>query len=185
MRVAVLDACVLYSAPVRDLFMYLVELFQPKWSEQIHEEWMSNLLLNRPDISLAQLERTRDLMNRHGRDCLVSHYRHLIPSIPLPDAKDRHVVAVAIASKAPTIVTFNLRDFPNEVLRNYEIESVHPDDFALSLCAASHETFLSLVARHRKALHSPSKTVTEYLAALEACGLTKTATRLCEHCDAI
>jgi len=29
---AVLDACVLYSAPLRDLCMYLADLYQPKWS---------------------------------------------------------------------------------------------------------------------------------------------------------
>jgi len=51
MKAAVLDSCVLYSAALRDLFMYLTELFQPKWSDQIHDEWMRNVLKNRPDIT--------------------------------------------------------------------------------------------------------------------------------------
>lgn len=36
----VLDACVLYPARLRDLLMHLgiVGLYQPKWSDAIHEE---------------------------------------------------------------------------------------------------------------------------------------------------
>ncbi len=44
------DACVLYPAPLRDFLMWLAltELFQAKWTEKIHEEWMRNVLKNRP-----------------------------------------------------------------------------------------------------------------------------------------
>lgn len=70
MTAAVLDACVLYAAPVRDLFLHLtVQLvFQPKWTERIHGEWLENVLANRPDVSRAALERTRALMNQWARD---------------------------------------------------------------------------------------------------------------------
>ncbi|QSX69368.1 MAG: hypothetical protein EZY12_06995 [Dolichospermum sp. DET69] len=49
----VYDACVLYPAPLRDLLMWLAltDLFQAKWTEKIHEEWMNNILKNRPDIT--------------------------------------------------------------------------------------------------------------------------------------
>jgi hypothetical protein len=41
MQDAVLDAWVLYPAPLRDFFMRLaVQLYQPKWTEEIHEEWI-------------------------------------------------------------------------------------------------------------------------------------------------
>lgn len=61
----VLDACVLYSAPVRDLLMQLAveDMFRARWTNAIHEEWMSNLLANRPDLTRPKLERVRDLMN--------------------------------------------------------------------------------------------------------------------------
>ena len=57
---AVLDACVLYPAPVRDLLLNLADanLYKPKWTERIHEEWKRNLLLKRPDLKTGQLERT-------------------------------------------------------------------------------------------------------------------------------
>lgn len=37
---AIFDACVLYSAPLRDLLMHLAlaDLFRAKWTEAIHEE---------------------------------------------------------------------------------------------------------------------------------------------------
>jgi hypothetical protein len=41
--VAVLDACVLYPAPIRDLLMQLAkqDVFQARWSDDIHEEWIN------------------------------------------------------------------------------------------------------------------------------------------------
>lgn len=119
MTAAVLDACVLYSAPLRDFFMQLtVEfVFQPKWTEQIHDEWMRNVLANRPELTQPQLEKTRDLMNQFGRNCQVPDHAALIETLTLPDTEDRHVLAAAIAADASVIVTFNLKHFPKAVLR--------------------------------------------------------------------
>lgn len=51
--VAVLDANVLYPAPVRDILLSLADakLFLPKWTKTIEEEGVRNLLANRPDIT--------------------------------------------------------------------------------------------------------------------------------------
>ena len=87
------------------------ELFRAKWTAAIHQEWTRNLLLNRPDLTREQLDRTCALMNAHAPDCLVEGYEHLIPLIDLPDPDDRHVVATAVHARADAIVTFNLKDF--------------------------------------------------------------------------
>jgi hypothetical protein len=49
----VYDACVLYPAPLRDLLMRLAltDLYRARWSDQIHEEWITAVLRNRPDLS--------------------------------------------------------------------------------------------------------------------------------------
>jgi hypothetical protein len=47
----------------------------------------------------------------------------------LPDSDDRHVLAAAIHCGAQETVTFNLRDFPDTVLRPYGIRAIHPDSF--------------------------------------------------------
>lgn len=71
---ALYDACVLYPAPLRDLLLRLAltDLFRARWTNTIHEEWIRNLLSDRNDLRREQLERTRDLMNAHVRDCLVT-----------------------------------------------------------------------------------------------------------------
>lgn len=71
--VIIFDACVIYAAPVRDLLMELAvrDIFKAKWTEDIHAEWIRNLLKNRPDLKASQLEHTRSLMNQSVRDCLV------------------------------------------------------------------------------------------------------------------
>lgn len=114
MTIAVLDACVLYSASLRDFFMWLAVgfVFQPKWTDQIHNEWIENVLEHRPELSRQALERTRDLMNQWGHDWTCTGYTALLPALSLPDPDDTHVLAAAIASNAPYLVTFNLTDFP-------------------------------------------------------------------------
>ena len=57
---AIYDACVLYPAPLRDFLMQLAltDLFRAKWTNRIHDEWIRNLLKNRPDLKREQLEKT-------------------------------------------------------------------------------------------------------------------------------
>jgi predicted nucleic acid-binding protein len=115
---AIIDACVLYSAPLRDLVVRLAQagLVQARWSDEIHDEWMQNLLKNNPMLNRERLERTRFLMDAAVRDCLVTGYSQLVESLILPDPDDRHVLAAAIHAGTELIVTFNLSDFPPEAL---------------------------------------------------------------------
>jgi predicted nucleic acid-binding protein len=78
------DADVLYGSQLRNLMMHLAMtgLFRARWSAGVHEEWMTRLLENRPDLTREKLERTRVLN---------------------PD--DRHVLAAAIRGRADVIVT--------------------------------------------------------------------------------
>jgi hypothetical protein len=129
------DACVLYPAPLHDLLMRLAltDLYRARWTDMIHDEWTRNVLKQRPDLKAEDLERTRSLMNAHVRDSLVTGFEHLIQSVELPDADDRHVVAAAIHGGASLIVTFNLKDFPPDQLKRYNLAAQHPDDFIFDL----------------------------------------------------
>ena len=73
-------------APLRDLLPQLAgaDLFRAKWTADIHREWMEALLANEPHRDRARLQRTRDLMDRSTRDCLVTGYEGLIPALELP-----------------------------------------------------------------------------------------------------
>ena len=171
----VYDACVLYPAPLRDLLMHLAlsDLYRARWSDKIHDEWTRNVLASRPDLTQDQLNRTRQLMNAHIRDSLVSGFEYLIPSINLPDPDDCPVVAAAIHSGASLIVTFNLKDFPAEVLKPYNLAAQHPDDFIVDLLDLHPAGVLEAAASHRRSLKNPPKTADEYLDTLLAQGLTQ------------
>jgi predicted nucleic acid-binding protein len=184
---AVLDACVLYPVPLRDLLMHLAvtDLFRAKWTEAIHEEWIRSVLENRPDLNREQLERTRQLMNAHVRDCLVADYEGLIPVLTLPDPNDRHVLAAAIRSNADVIVTFNLADFPPETLEKWGIEAQHPDDFINHLLDLAPHLVCAAATRQRESLKNPPVAMDDFLAALECQGLTQTASRLRRFADVV
>jgi predicted nucleic acid-binding protein len=178
--IAFYDANVLYPAELRNFLMHLAlaGLFRAKWSAAVHEEWISNLLENRPDLTRQKLERTRRLMDKATLDALVEGYEDLIPSLRLPDENDRHVLAAAIRGEAQLIVTMNLKDFPEEVLQKYEIEALHPDEFVLQLIELAPDVVMDAAETHRQSLKNPPKSIEEFLASLEAQGLPKSVATL-------
>lgn len=176
------DACVLYPAPLRDLLMQLAitDLFRARWTEEIHDEWIRNVLKQRPDLAQIQLTRTKELMNSHVRDCLVTGYEYLIPALELPDPDDRHVLAAAIKGSADSIVTFNLSDFPPATLDLYEIEAQHPDDFICDLIDLKPALVRAAAETCRQRLKNPTKPIDEYLDTLLKQGLSVSVSRLRE-----
>lgn len=172
---AVYDANVLYPAPLRDFLMHLAltGVYRARWTVQIHDEWQRNLLVNRKDLTLAQLARTSNAMDRAIPDALVTGYEALCAGLTLPDPDDRHVLAAAIKCNASVIVTFNLKDFPADVLHAFEVEAVHPDDFIADLFDLDQVAVLEAAQAQRASLKNPPRTVEEFLDRLTAQGLTQ------------
>ncbi len=160
------------------MHLAVADMFRAKWTDDIHNEWITALLRDRPDLSRAQLDRTRALMDENVRDCLVTGYGDLIPAINLPDVGDRHVVAAAIVACADTIVTFNLKHFPAAELAKYDIEAQHPDDFIVHQIGLSAPTVCGAAKRHRASLRHPPKSIEDYLGALESQGLPQAVASL-------
>lgn len=148
-------------------------MFQAKWTNAIHEEWIRNLLQNRPDLSRQRLEQTRDSMNTYILDSLVTGYEELIPTLQLPDENDRHVLAAAIRGGSSVIVTYNLKDFPESALSPYGIEAQHPDSFILSLLQLDEEQVCETIRQQRLDLKNPPKTAQDVLDTFEALGLKR------------
>jgi hypothetical protein len=163
-----LDACVLYPAPLRDLLIELATkgMFRGRWTNKIHDEWIRNLLKNRPDLTKDQLERTRKLMNERVLDCLIHDYEDLMKSIVLVDQHDVHVLAAAIKAQAQIIVTFNIKDFPREILKKFDIEAQHPDTFLRHQLDLKLSVFLSSVRNIRQRLKKPPISASQYLCIL-------------------
>lgn len=182
-----LDANVLYPAPMRDALMQLAvtDLFKAKWTADIHREWIDALLRNETQRERSALERTRDLMDTSVRDCLVTGYESLIPSLDLPDPDDRHVLAAAIVGRCDAIVTQNLKDFPPEALAPFGIETQHPDDFFCNQLSLAPGLVCSALRKVRARLKNPPKTAEEYLAILTQQGLVATVAELEQFSDLI
>jgi predicted nucleic acid-binding protein len=156
-------------------------LVKPFWSQEIHDEWIRNLLLNRPDLQREKLERTRREIDSYFPKAVISGYESIIPSLQLPDPNDRHVLPVAIHAKAKYIVSHNITDFPQSALLPHQVEAILPDDFVLKVIEYDAQTFITTVAKHRTFLTRPHKTADEYLATLEKQGLLKTVAFLREN----
>lgn len=168
---ALLNANVLYPAPIRDYLLHVanLDLYKPKWSSQIQEEWIRNLLVNRPDLSKEALERTRAAF----LDANVRNYEGLISAISLPDEDDRHVAAATIRGKADVIITSNVKDFPESILSNYDIGVQSPDEFISNLINLNRKKCLKALENQIKSLNHPPKTREEVLKTLANFDLIK------------
>jgi hypothetical protein len=108
-------------------------------------------------------------------DCCVSGYEDLIDALTLPDPNDRHVLAAAIRCHASVIVSFNLNDFPTEVLDKYGIHSRHPDDFIMDVDGLSQGTLIRAARDDFEHYREPPLTVDEYIDGLRITQVPKTA----------
>lgn len=184
--VVLLDANVLYPATLRDFLLTLATtgLYRAKWTARIHDEWISNLLKKRPELESA-LARTREQMDTAVPDCLVTGYEPLIDGLALPDPEDRHVLAAAIRSNAQIIVTHNLKDFPSDILDQYDIEAMHPDEFLEYQFGLRPNLVIKAAKAQRARWLNPSHTPEEYLERLAAQGLVVTAEKLSDFIELI
>jgi hypothetical protein len=65
--IALLDANVLYPAPMRDRLIELArtDIFKAKWTADIHREWIEALLRNEPHREKARPALSRGRVSRH------------------------------------------------------------------------------------------------------------------------
>jgi hypothetical protein len=175
---AIIDACALYPAQLRDLLLSMAttDQFSVRWTDQIHDEWIRNLVAN--GGSPEKLARTRRIMNDAVPDCLVTGYEHLIDGLELPDPGDRHVLAAAIVARVDAIVTTNLKHFPAQILSRYSLEALHPDDFVMYQFDLNPPRYCQAIKEQRARLRKPPITVDQFLESLERLQMPQTVARL-------
>ena len=162
-RTVVLDSNVLFSIELTDLFLTLAtrRLVEIRWSEEILSEIRRSLALS-GRLSPTALTRRLAAMQRALPDATAEVPRALIEQMEINPA-DRHVLALAVATGADAIVTFNVRDFPAEYCMPLGVEILTPDEFALETLQSDTDGVmkaLSSIARRRKL---PSMSVGELL----------------------
>lgn len=74
-------------------------LVDARWSDEIHDEWIRNLVAGVPGIPVERSQITRKLMNDALPHATFTGYQAHLEAVTLPDPDDRYVVAVAIAAR--------------------------------------------------------------------------------------
>lgn len=174
--VVVLDANVLYPFRVRDVLLRFAEagLFRARWSQRIMTEWTERLIEAKPHLEESVKQQVR-AMAAAFPEAMVEGYEDLIPTLTLPDENDRHVLAAAIRAGAQHIITENLRDFPADALKPYDIEAVSADQFLASTFELYPAEAISALKRMRSDYNNPPLTAAEFLMDLMRVGLARTA----------
>lgn len=178
--VVVYDACILYPFSLRNVVVQCAvdRLVHARWTDDIHEEWMENLLRKHPGLARERLRRTRDLMERAVPGALVTGHRRWLASISVRDGGDRHVVAAAIEAGARAIVSAD-RHFRDEDLAPRGLAVWRPDGFLFGLLRADPEAMVASMARARRNLSRSAPSAAEFIAGLRRTG------KLEAFCDAL
>jgi predicted nucleic acid-binding protein len=189
---ALIDACVLVSAPRRDLLLTLAEaeFFRLRWSRNIISETQS---------ALSRIFAERDFQDHDARaaravaamqaafpEALVDDQEGLEPlTFGLPDANDEHVLSAAVQTQAQAIVTDNLNDFPAAFLSPLNIEARTADDFIADTIALDEGKAVAAIRSMRVRLRRPEMSPQDFLKSLETHRLFVTASILSNHADSI
>lgn len=175
---AVLDTNVIYPVIIRDLLFWFAhyELYTPKWSNHIFEEW--ERVMERKGVSAVDAKKRVNVANLAFPDALVRNYEGLLSNLTLPDPDDCHVLAAAIKVNANVIVTNNIKDFPKDYIEKFGLDVKSADDFLTDIIDLNHEeatkAFKEMVLNKK----NPELDEYEVLDLLRKSGLNETANYL-------
>jgi predicted nucleic acid-binding protein len=189
---ALIDACVLVSAPRRDLLLTLAEaeFFRVRWSRNIISETQSalrNIFAERGvEDHDARAARAVAAMQTAFPEALVEDQEGLQQlTFGLRDANDEHVLSAAVQTQAQAIVTDNLTDFPAAILSPLNIEARTADDFIADTIALDEGKAVAAIRSMRVRLRRPGMSPKDFLKSLETHRLFVTASILSNHGNSI
>ncbi len=178
MNKIVLDANVLYSNILRGLFLWLSwgNLFQVNWSDEIWDEVIRNYA---GDAEMRHkfrqnIEDGVFKQFRFSRKVLIGGYS----LVGLPDRDDEHVVALARQEKCFSVVTLNLKDFPESILNPIGISVCSPDLFLCDLFLSNPEVVKDGVFQHIKSQTKMKPTKIIYFEKLKNARATNFSSKL-------
>jgi len=160
--VAVIDANALVPGRLRGVLVgaAIEEMYEPAWTEQILDETVRGVANAHPDIAVGDIRRNVDLLRRAVPSAMVAGYEGLTPVMTNHEG-DRHVLAAAVHRGAGTIVTSNLRHYPEAARAPYEIDVQTPDEFLLDLLDLDTPTMARVLMEQAASLRRPSMTAAQ------------------------
>ena len=168
----VVDANVYFVPPVRDFLLNAgwlrgARLLEIRWSDALLAEVERNWA--RVTGGARAEERWRRFVTRFREAFAAGHGAATValPAGTRVAPEDRHVVGLALATRAGGIVTLNLRDFPRGELATLGLQVWHPDALCCELHARNPSAVLTILRHQGTALRSP-RSLAETLAVLSA-----------------
>ncbi|MDZ4840729.1 MAG: PIN domain-containing protein [Hyphomicrobium aestuarii] len=176
------DTNVLVSTMLRNIFLELAAAgaIRIHWSAEVLEELRATHQKLRPGILAADIDLRERAMNATFPEALVLLDARKAPVATLPDPKDVHVLAAALAVPCDFIVTFNLKHFPTAELTREatRIHATHPDALLLTLITTAPEPTLSARFAAQHTFKAPPLNDDAFQALLAKIGLPQTANLL-------
>jgi predicted nucleic acid-binding protein len=182
---ALVDACSLVGSLHRNLLLSLAEaaFFRVRWSAPIlaeTERAIASILAKKGLSDAAERAvRARQAMERAFEEAMVEGFEPFLCTCNgLPDVDDAHVLAAALKTRASTIVTENLRHFPDSLLAQFDLEARTSDAFLADTIELDPGRAVAAIRRMRMRLRQPKKTPAALLLDMEAAGLVETVSVL-------
>ena len=182
------DACALAGALKRNLLLTLAEaeFFRLRWSAPVLDEVqraIESILADKGAEDAAErASRARAAMEKAFADAMVDEFDTFLPLCDgLPDPGDAHVLAAAMKTRAATIVTDNLKDFPEAILAKAGIEPRATDAFIADTIELDPGRAVAAIRRMRERFQRPEKTPDLLLLDMEAAGLVEAVDVLRPH----
>ena len=185
---ALIDANCLGGALRRNMLLSLAEagLYRVRWSARILEE--TARAIDRITEGNGNPSKQIDVMDRAFPEATVDGFEQIEDVILAGDLKDRddaHVIAAAIKCGASVIVTDNLKDFPKELLKAYDIEAKMADDFIADIIDLDDVQAMAALNRMRIRFKRPEYTWDAICEKAESQGLIQTASLMQEYSQLI
>ena len=105
-----------------------LDLFEPRWSYRILEEWARATLKLGPEAEVFARGEIALLGVSFPR-AIVPVHQGLMKRLWLPDPDDIHVLAAAVSGSCDGILTMNAKDFPRDTLSEEGLARFDPDGF--------------------------------------------------------
>ncbi|MCH7629989.1 MAG: PIN domain-containing protein [Proteobacteria bacterium] len=182
---AFVDACALVGVLKRNMLLTLAEegFFRIRWSAEVLDEVeraVDEIHAAKGNSNSAAVARNqRERMESAFEEAPVTGYEALkAVCTGAPDPNDHHVVAAALKAQAATIVTDNLKDFPQGVLADLNIEAKSTDAFIADTIELDPGRAVGAIRRMRERFKNPALNAEALLLKIEAVGLTETADTL-------
>jgi predicted nucleic acid-binding protein len=168
-----LDSSVLVPNALCDTLLRLAErgFYRPLWSDRILDEVRVAVERIHPNLDPARIQKRIDAMKSAFEDAMVTGWEATCAGLDLPDPNDRHVLAAAMTGGGQSLVTFNLKDFPEEKLILTGVEAVHPDEFLLDQLDMHPGLALQVLREQSADTKHPPLDLQAVLNLLERCGV--------------